>query len=200
MVSLLHRPSSGRLVIDGVSGDRVALESWRGQIGYVSQDSVIFDDSIANNISMWSGECETDPGLQQRVEAAAQQANISDFIDGLEEGYQTQVGDRGLRLSGGQRQRLFIARELFRSPRLLVLDEATSALDSESEQAIQHSIDHLHGHTTIIIIAHRLSTITNVDQVYVLDQGRVIENGTYQQLCAQEDSRLARLVSLQALT
>jgi subfamily B ATP-binding cassette protein MsbA len=135
----------------------------------------------------------------ERVHDAASRAHIAHFIERLPEGYETQVGDRGLRLSGGQRQRLFIARELFREPNLLILDEATSALDSESERAIQQSIDALKGRLTVVIIAHRLSTIRNVDQVFVFDRGRLVEQGPYERLRDSRDSRFARLVALQAL-
>ena len=121
------------------------------------------------------------------------------IIEELPNGYHTVVGDRGVRLSGGQRQRLFIARELFRSPNLLILDEATSALDSESERAIQKSIDALRGRITVIIIAHRLATIRNVDKIFVIVKGRVIEEGEYEALRDDDRSRFSRLVSMQQL-
>ncbi|MEO5344248.1 MAG: ABC transporter ATP-binding protein/permease [Gammaproteobacteria bacterium SHHR-1] len=199
LLSLTLQPSSGELLIDGVNAAQINRASWRQQIGYVSQETVVFDDSIANNICLWQGDPEQDPQLMAQIEQAARQAHIAHFINTLPEGYHSPVGDRGLRLSGGQRQRLFIARELFRQPRLLILDEATSALDSESEQAIQQSIDALKGKTTLVIIAHRLSTIRDVDRVYVFDQGRLVEQGGYEELCARPNSRFAKLVALQKL-
>lgn len=199
LLTLMLKPQRGQVLIDGVPGETIQLSSWRKQIGYVSQETVVFDDTIANNICLWSGDPQHDELLGQRIREAARQAHISDFIETLPDGYQSLVGDRGLRLSGGQRQRLFIARELFRKPNLLILDEATSALDSESERAIQQSIDELKGHITLVIIAHRLSTIRNVDQVYVFDQGQLVEQGSYDGLRDSAGSRFGKLVAMQAL-
>ena len=134
-----------------------------------------------------------------RIREAAKRAHIHHHIESLPEGYHTLVGDRGIRLSGGQRQRLFIARELFRQPNLLILDEATSALDTDSERHIQQSIDALKGEITVVIIAHRLSTIRNVDHLYVFDRGRLVEDGPFERLRDREDSRFGRLVAAQAL-
>lgn len=199
LITLMLKPQQGSILIDGLKGDQVQLSSWRNQIGYVTQDSVVFDDSIANNICLWQGDPDKDPELMNRVRKAARQAHLAQFIDTLPQGYFTPVGDRGLRISGGQRQRLAIARELFREPNLLILDEATSALDSDSERAIQQSIDELKGHVTLIIIAHRLSTIRNVDKIYVFNQGRIVEQGVYEDLRNTLGSRFERLVSMQAL-
>jgi subfamily B ATP-binding cassette protein MsbA len=199
LLTLMLKPRRGQVLIDGVSGDEIQLASWRRQIGYVSQETVVFDDTVANNICMWEGDSRRDNLLLERVRDAARQAHIAHFIETLPDGYQTLVGDRGVRLSGGQRQRLFIARELFRKPSLLILDEATSALDSESERYIQKSIDALKGRITVIIIAHRLSTIRNVDYVYVFDKGQLVEHGPYQRLRDAEDSRFGKLVAMQAL-
>ena len=199
LLTLILKPRQGQVLIDGVPGQDIELTSWRRQIGYVSQEAVIFDNTIANNIGLWAGDPRQDDAFQQRILKAARQAHIAHFIETLPDGYDTLVGERGLRLSGGQRQRLFIARELFRGPRLLILDEATSALDSESERAVQQSIDELKGHITVVIIAHRLSTIRNVDRVYVLEKGRVVEQGDYRALRHREGSRLGKLVDMQAL-
>ena len=130
---------------------------------------------------------------------AAKRACLHDFIVGLPKGYETRVGDRGMLLSGGQRQRLFIARELYRNPRVLILDEATSALDSESESQIQSSIDSLKGSVTVIIVAHRLSTIKNVDCIYVLENGKLIESGSYEALKYNLQSRFLQLIKLQEI-
>jgi ABC-type multidrug transport system fused ATPase/permease subunit len=199
MICLLLRPKTGKLLIDDVSAQSIRLSSWRRQIGYVPQDIVLFNDTIANNISLWSGDVSTDPALLARVREAAQSAHIADFIESLPDGYGTSVGDRGVCLSGGQRQRLAIARELFRKPRLLILDEATSSLDSESERAIQEAIDELHGRITVIIVAHRLATVRNADRVFVFDEGRLVEEGGFAELRDQRDSRFGRMAALQRL-
>ena len=198
MLCLLLQPTTGRILIDGIPSSELIASSWRQQIGYVSQESVIFDDTIANNICLWSGEAAS-PDLQQRIRTSAQRAHIDHFIDSLPGGYNTVVGDRGIRLSGGQRQRLFIARELFKNPTFLILDEATSALDSESERAIKTSIDALHGQMTVVIIAHRLSTIRGSDCIFVFDKGRLIEVGDYKSLVKIENTKFSKMVSLQTL-
>jgi ABC-type multidrug transport system fused ATPase/permease subunit len=199
MMTLMLRPRTGEIRIDDVPGSKADLTSWRSQIGYVSQETVVFDDTIANNISLWKGDYESNPQHRERVEQAARDAYAHHFIEDLPDGYQTVVGDRGVRLSGGQRQRLFVARELFKQPNLLLLDEATSALDTESERYIQQSIDDLQGEVTVVIIAHRLSTIKNVDYIYVLDEGRVIEQGSYEELRGHEESRFREMVEMQSL-
>jgi subfamily B ATP-binding cassette protein MsbA len=199
LLTLMLKPQTGQLLIDGIPGDQIELSSWRKQIGYVSQDTIIFNDTIANNISLWIGDVEDGGSLDERICEAAKQAHIAHFIETLPDGYDTLVGDRGVRLSGGQRQRLFIARELFRKPNLLILDEATSALDSESERAIQESIDELKGKVTVVIIAHRLSTIRNVDWVYVFNQGELVEQGEYAELRDADGSKFGKLVSMQTL-
>ncbi|MCZ7600485.1 MAG: ABC transporter ATP-binding protein/permease [Gammaproteobacteria bacterium] len=199
LLTLLLKPQSGKVLIDGVPGTRIKLDSWRSQIGYVSQETVVFDDTIAANIALNDIDPTRDHEAMQAVRIAARKAHLADFIDSLPDNYMTVVGDRGIRLSGGQRQRLFIARELFKGPRLLILDEATSALDSESERAIQVSIDSLRGQLTVVIIAHRLSTISNVDRVYVLERGTVVEQGSFDGLRDQEQSRFSHLVAMQQL-
>lgn len=199
LLTLLLRPGTGDIVIDGVAGREAELGSWRSQLGYVSQETVIFDDTVANNISLWSCDPQRDDACRKRVEDAARRACCDAFIRDLPQGYDTLVGDRGVRLSGGQRQRLFIARELFKNPRLLILDEATSALDTESERFIQKSIDDLKGRMTVVIIAHRLSTVRNVDRIYVLDKGRVVEAGGFDELTTRQGSRFGRMVAVQNL-
>lgn len=199
ILTLLLRPDHGELTIDGIPHEAVDLGSWREQIGFVSQETVVFDDTVANNICLWRGDYDADPEVRRKVEEAAERAYARRFIDELPEGFNTRVGDRGVRLSGGQRQRLFIARELYKNPRLLILDEATSALDSESESVIQASVDELRGSTTVVMIAHRLSTIKNADHIYVLDRGRVIQQGSYDDLISSEEGPFKRMVSLQML-
>lgn len=199
MLTLMLRPEQGEILIDSVPGPEIERISWRSQIGYVSQETVVFDDTIANNINLWSGDYENDEKIRERVYEAAKKAYALKFIEELPEGFDTIVGDRGVRLSGGQRQRLFIARELFKNPNLLILDEATSALDSESETFIQQSIDDLKGSITVVIIAHRLSTIKNADCIYVMDQGRIVESGSYDELAYTENGRFKSMVDLQSL-
>ncbi|BHH82673.1 ABC transporter ATP-binding protein [Desulforhopalus sp. 52FAK] len=199
MLTLLLKPNHGDILIDGVSSRDIDLDSWRRQIGYVSQETVVFDDTVANNICLWKGDCNLDSTLREKVENACTQAYAEQFIQDLPEKFNTLVGDRGVRLSGGQRQRLFLARELFKKPRLLILDEATSALDSESEHYIQESIEDLRGKTTVIIIAHRLSTIKNADYIYVLSKGKIVEHGKYLELLADSSSSFSKMISLQTL-
>jgi ABC-type multidrug transport system fused ATPase/permease subunit len=188
----LH-PSAGRILVDGLSMADLDLETLRRRIGYVPQDSMLFDDSVANNLALWNEA--TDDQLRD----AARRARALEFIEAMSDGFATQVGERGIKLSGGQRQRLAIARELMKEPDILVLDEATSALDSESESAIQESINALKGRMTILIIAHRLSTIRNCDRIFVLHDQKVVEMGSYQELLSRPGSRFARMCELQRL-
>ncbi|MCS3672822.1 ABC-type multidrug transport system fused ATPase/permease subunit [Salinibacter ruber] len=199
LLTLMLKPRSGTVEIDGTPHDDIDLASWRDQIGYVSQETVIFDDTVANNICLWQGDVDEDPALRERIIHAAERAHADHFIRDLPNGYKTVVGDRGVRLSGGQRQRLFVARELFKEPNLLLLDEATSDLDTASEQHIQDSIDALKGEVTVVIIAHRLSTVKNADRVYVLDEGRVVEAGTYEELRMREGGEFREMVEMQSL-
>ena len=185
LITLLLSPQEGMLTIDKASTKSIDKDSWREKIGLVTQEVVIFDDTIANNITLWQGNFTSDKDVQNRVKLAAQQANCNHFISAFPKGYNTQIGERGIRLSGGQKQRLAIARELYKKPELLILDEATSALDSASERAIQESIDALKGKITVIVIAHRLSTIRNADKIVVLDKGTIKEEGTFVELVAR---------------
>ncbi len=198
LITLVNEPSQGKIFINGVPSSKILKKSWRDLIGYVSQDNVIFDDTIANNISMWKNFSKSNTVKNEIIEAA-KKANIYDFIISLPNGFDTLVGDRGVMLSGGQKQRIFIAREIFRKPKLLILDEATSSLDSESEKSIQESIDSLKGKLTVIIVAHRLSTIKKVDQIYLLSKGKIIEQGRFDDLKNNSKSKFSKLVNLQDL-
>ena len=149
----------------------------RSLIGNVNQEAILFNDTIFNNIAFG-----VDHATQEQVEAAARIANAHDFIMESEHGYQTNVGDRGCRLSGGQRQRISIARAILKNPPILILDEATSALDTESERLVQEALERLMKSRTTIAIAHRLSTIKNADVIYVLHEGRIVEQGTHDHL------------------
>ncbi|WP_259120768.1 ABC transporter ATP-binding protein [Salinibacter ruber] len=197
MMTLMLKPRKGVIRIDGTPHTDVDLTSWRSQIGYVSQETVVFDDTIANNICLWQGDIEEDPVLREKVIDAAERAHADNFIRDLPKGYQTVVGDQGVRLSGGQRQRLFVARELYKEPNLLLLDEATSDLDTASENHIQESIDALKGEVTVVIIAHRLSTVKNADCVFVIEEGRVIETGSYEELRSRENGKFQNMVEMQ---
>lgn len=183
----LVEPTGGQISIDGVAITDIAMQAWRHCVGYVSQDAVLLNDTIESNIVFYSQLF-----THEDVVAAAKQANIHEFIESLPEGYQTMIGDRGMLLSGGQRQRVALARVLARKPELLVLDEATSSLDAESERAIQAAILKLRGSVTVVVIAHRMTTVADVDQIIVLEQGRVIEQGTPEALQGKEDSYFAR--------
>jgi ATP-binding cassette subfamily B protein len=177
---LLYRfydPSAGRITIDGQDIAEVEQASLRAAIGIVPQDTVLFNDTIGYNIGYGRGLA-----TQPDVERAAKGAAIDRFIESLPEGYESMVGERGLKLSGGEKQRVAIARTLLKNPPILVLDEATSALDSRTEQAIQETLDRVAESRTTIMIAHRLSTIVNADQIVVLDEGRVAERGTHDEL------------------
>ena len=173
------RPTAGRILL----GDRPyeeldQLELRRGT-GYVTQESVIFNDTIRNNVTLWQ-----DDAPDEAVKAAVTQAHIRQVIEGLPESYETLLGDDGVNLSGGQRQRVSIARELFKDAKLLIFDEATSSLDSKSEREIQRNIDDLRGDKTVVVIAHRLSTVRNSDEIYVLKDGKIVEQGPYDELYA----------------
>ncbi|MCH7883495.1 ATP-binding cassette domain-containing protein, partial [Patescibacteria group bacterium] len=168
----------GSISIDGVDIRDVTQRSLRKNIGVVAQDTILFNDSIYNNILYGNPNADKDV-----VIAAAKAANIHDFIAGLPEGYDTEVGERGVKLSGGEKQRVAIARMLLKDPPILLFDEATASLDSKSEKMIQDAIKEIskEGRTTIVI-AHRLSTIVDFDKIVVMDQGKVIEEGTHKEL------------------
>ena len=175
-----HDVARGQITIDDVPIETFQIRSLRSRMAMVSQDTFIFNTSVRNNIA-YGLECVDDAKIIQ----AARHAHALEFIKQMPEGFDTPLGDRGVRLSGGQRQRIAIARALLRNPDILILDEATSALDSVSEQQIQAAIDELSVGRTVIAIAHRLSTIMKADKVVVLDQGRILEEGTYQELLQQ---------------
>ncbi|MEO6113259.1 MAG: ABC transporter ATP-binding protein/permease [Sphingomicrobium sp.] len=183
LARLLYRfydPNGGRIMIDGQDIAAVTQTSLRGAIGIVPQDTVLFNDSIGYNIAYGREGAD-----QDAVEQAAKGAAIDGFIAALPQGYNSMVGERGLKLSGGEKQRVAIARTLLKDPPILILDEATSALDSRTEEAIQATLDGVQRNRTTIVIAHRLSTIVGADQIVVLDQGRVAERGTHGELLAK---------------
>jgi len=175
-----HDPAEGRLTLDGVDLRELRLAELRALFGIVTQETILFHDTVRANIAYG-----LDGVPHERVEAAARAANAHDFIVEMPDGYETVLGERGVRLSGGQRQRIAIARALLRNPPILILDEATSALDTQSEMQVQQAIDELLTDRTVIVIAHRLSTVRRADQILVLDRGRVAERGTHEELLAR---------------
>jgi subfamily B ATP-binding cassette protein MsbA len=181
LIPRFYDPTRGQVLFDGIDARSFTLQSLRSKMAIVSQDTFIFNTSVRENIA-YGLENVSD----EQVWQAAQQANALEFILALPEQFETQLGDRGVRLSGGQRQRLAIARALLRDPDILILDEATSALDSVSERLIQESLEQLSKGRTVITIAHRLSTIVRADKVVVLEQGQIVEQGTYQELLNQQ--------------
>jgi len=196
LVNLIPRfydVTEGAILIDGVDIRDVTLRSLRGEIALVTQETVLFDDTIAANIAYGA------PGASQAdIEAAAKAAHAHEFITTLAEGYQARIGERGQRLSGGQRQRLAIARALLKNCPLLVLDEATSSLDAESEQLVQDALVNLMRNRTTFVIAHRLSTVRRADLLVAIEDGRVVEMGTHDELVGKPGGVYAKLYALQA--
>ncbi len=191
LLARLYDPTAGRVLLDGVDIRELDTRWLREQIGAVAQEPVLFAATIAENIRYGR------PGASQaEVEAAAKAANADGFIRAFPEGYETTVGERGVRLSGGQKQRIAIARALLKDPRILVLDEATSALDAESEHLVQDALERLMVGRTVLVIAHRLSTVRDADRVVVIEGGRVVEAGTHDDLVAR-DGAYRRLVERQ---
>ncbi len=176
----LYEPSSGRVLLDGIDLRDWRLTSLRHQIAFVSQDVLLFNDSVANNIAYGHS---ADPAA---IRAAAQAANALEFIEAMPQGFDTLIGENGVRLSGGQRQRLAIARALLADAPVLILDEATSALDTESERVVQEALENLRKGRTTLIVAHRLSTVQQADRILVFRDGHVVEQGTHRELLAQD--------------
>ena len=197
LVNLLprfFRPTSGHIFLDDMLLEDIALADVRRQIAFVSQDVILFNDSIAANVAYGAtGAKGIDRG---RVIEALEAANLSALMKEMPEGIDTPVGNNGNRLSGGQRQRLAIARAIYKDAPILILDEATSALDSESERQVQDALERLMAGRTTLVIAHRLSTIEHADRIVVLDHGRVVENGSHEELL-KKDGLYANLHRIQ---
>jgi len=192
LIPRFYEATAGRILLDGVDTREIALDSLRVLMGIVSQETVIFNDTVRNNIAYGQGDRFSDA----QIEAAARAANAHEFIARLPRGYDAPLGERGTFLSGGQRQRIAIARALLVDPPILILDEATSALDTESERLVQEAIDRLLAGRTVFVIAHRLSTIQHASEILVLDGGRIVERGTHADLLEQHGAYF-RLHSLQ---
>ncbi|PQA54060.1 ABC transporter ATP-binding protein [Siphonobacter curvatus] len=195
IVQLLMRyytPQSGQILVDGQPIQQYSIPGYRSHMAVVPQEVMLFGGTIRENIEYGR------PGAtDQEIVDAARKANAYDFITSFPEGFNTLVGERGVKLSGGQRQRIAIARAILKDPAILILDEATSSLDAESEKLVQDALDRLMENRTTIIIAHRLATIRNVDQIYVLQQGEIIEQGTHEELSLMEEGLYSGLVKLQ---
>ncbi len=181
LIPRFYNVTEGRITIDGVDTKDITLESLRRNIGIVSQTVFLFDGTVRENIAYGAGEVTDD-----EIIAAAKKANIHDYIATLKNGYDTEVGERGVKLSGGQRQRIAIARVFLKDPKLLILDEATSALDNATEMQIQASLEELSRGRTVIVVAHRLSTVKNADEIVVLDRDGIVEQGTHDELLLKD--------------
>ncbi|HMU08586.1 MAG TPA: ABC transporter ATP-binding protein [Ferruginibacter sp.] len=191
LVPRFHDASSGEILVDGINIRDYSLHSLRTLISIVTQEPILFNDTIANNIALGMNNA-----TQEEIEQAAKVANAHNFIMQKEQGYLTNIGDRGSKLSGGERQRLTIARAVLKNPPILILDEATSSLDTESERLVQDAINNLMSNRTSIVIAHRLSTIRHADEIIVLQKGQIVERGTHDSLIGQ-NGFYKRLVDMQ---
>lgn len=195
IISGLQTPDDGEIIIEGKSLYKTNLNFFRNHLGYITQEAVIFNDSIFNNVTFWQEKSEEN---EEKFRKTIEKVSLSEFLNELPEKENTQLGNNGILISGGQKQRISIARELYKDAELLILDEATSALDTETERHIKNNIDLLQGQTTLIIIAHRLSTIKNVDIIYVLDKGKIIASGDFDSLIKSSE-KFRKMVELQEL-
>jgi subfamily B ATP-binding cassette protein MsbA len=191
LVPRFHDVGRGELFIDGTNIKDYGIKDLRGLMGIVTQEPILFNDTIANNIALGNTQAS-----REDIEQAAKIANAHAFIVHKENGYETNIGDRGNKLSGGERQRLTIARAVLKNPPILILDEATSSLDTESERLVQDAINNLMQHRTSIVIAHRLSTIRHADEIIVLQKGKIVERGTHDSLISHPGI-YKRLVDMQ---
>ena len=180
LIPRFYDASAGSITIDGVDIRDISLHDLRSLMGNVNQDPILFNDTIFNNIAFG-----VENATMEQVTEAAKIANAHEFIMEKEEGYNTNIGDRGVKLSGGQRQRISIARAILKNPPILILDEATASLDTESERIVQDALDKLMTNRTTIAIAHRLSTIKGADEIIVMNEGRIVERGRHEELIAR---------------
>jgi subfamily B ATP-binding cassette protein MsbA len=194
LVPRFHDVADGAILIDGVDIRDFTIQSLRRQMSFVTQEPILFNDTIAANIALGNINATRDQIIE-----AAKIANAHNFITNKEEGYDTNIGDRGMKLSGGERQRITIARAVLQNPPILILDEATSSLDTESERLVQDAIVNLMQDRTSLVIAHRLSTIRNADEIIVLQKGEITERGTHDALIAQ-NGFYRKLVEMQEIS
>jgi ABC-type multidrug transport system fused ATPase/permease subunit len=192
MLLRFYNPDGGRIKYDGMNGADIPLSQLRQQMAFVPQDVMLFGGTIKENIAYGNPDAS-----DEQIREAARKANAHEFITGFPEGYETIVGERGIKLSGGQRQRIAIARAILKDPVILILDEATSSLDSASEQLVQEALENLMKNRTSFVIAHRLSTVRNADKIYVLDKGQIVESGTHQELMEISEGLYKSLSKLQ---
>ena len=191
LLARFYDATEGEILIDGNNIKDLKVRDYRKMIGMVTQESVLFNDSVYNNILM--GKPDAD---REEVEAAAKIANAHDFITNLSDGYDTNIGDDGNKLSGGQKQRVSIARAVLKNPPIMILDEATSALDTESERFVQEALEKMMENRTSLVIAHRLSTIQKADWIVVMERGMILEQGTHKELI-DKNGAYKKLVELQ---
>jgi len=195
LIAGLLPEDGGSILVDGRALKSIKKRTYQERIGYVSQDAVVFNDTLYNNVTLWAPKNEQNVA---RFKKSMEQASLLAFIQELPEGMETELGNNGINLSGGQKQRVSIARELYKDIDILILDEATSALDSETEKAIQESIEALQGQYTLVIIAHRLATIRNVDKIALMDKGEIIAIDNFENL-VEKQNRFRTMVELQEL-
>lgn len=191
LIPRFFETTKGKIKLDNVDIKDVRIKSLRKLMGIVTQETILFNDTISGNIAYGQKEIKL-----SKIHEAAEAANAKEFIDALPKGFDTVIGEKGVLLSGGQRQRLAIARALLKDPPILILDEATSSLDTESEKNVQEAIDNLMKDRTVLVIAHRLSTIINADMIIVLDDGKIIESGTHNELL-EKDGAYKNLYDIQ---
>jgi len=192
LIPRFYDPTDGRILLDGIDIKEIKIENLREMMGIVTQETFLFNESIKNNIAYGLGEYP-----EEKIIEAAKTANAHNFIMEMPRGYNTVIGERGVKISGGQRQRLSIARALLKNPEIMIFDEATSALDNESELLVQEAIERLMVNRTTIVIAHRLSTIRNATRIIVLDKGRIIQKGTHDELILEEAGLYKKLYEMQ---
>lgn len=194
LIPRFYEATGGQILIDGINVNKIRMESLRSHMSFVTQDIILFNDTIYNNIALGNPNAD-----REKVIEAAKIANAHEFIMQTENGYDTIIGDRGIRLSGGQRQRLSIARAVFKDPAILILDEATSALDTESEKSVQSALNNLMKGRTTLVIAHRLSTIKEADEIIVMQDGEIVERGSHHDLLEHPSGIYYRLTEMQKI-
>ena len=192
LIPRFYDATRGSILIDGDDIRNYTIDSLRNKMGIVTQETFLFNTSIKENIAYGLSAC-----LLEKIIEAAKAANADDFIIQTQDGYDTIIGERGIKLSGGQRQRLTIARAILKNPDIMIFDEATSALDNESEILVQEAIERMMKNRTTFVIAHRLSTIRNATKIFVIDNGRIVQSGTHQQLMTMEEGLYKKLYEMQ---